>query len=356
MPETTQQTCNCNNCGDVLLTAENRCLYGGEYYCLNCFDENYEACLGCDDYYSRDDMNHADDGGCYCDGCFEERNSSQLYKENAENIVDINALTETDNFNVFGFEVEANVKEDFKIDDYEILKHFQIVNDGSLGGDGKEFVSVPIPYSKADLIMTKFGEFAKGNLGVDRKTGLHLHIFIHPTFQTADNLKKILLAYKQSEQFWFKMVSPSRRNNGYCTSLRYIDSYDFRSKATFDTFKTWYYGNKQKALNYSKIQKGFGKRYEWVNFHSVFFRNTFEIRLHQGTTNSQKMLNWLEMHKNFLKGVIHENYSNLETMDENRFLSMQPIHLREYYKQRVRELKNREDSESIKEESSDEDE
>jgi hypothetical protein len=64
-------------------------------------------------------------------------------------------------------------------------------------------------------------------------------------------------------------------------------------------FKDRFYGKG----NYSP-QKYNDLRYFGVNFHSIFYRGTLEIRYHCGTTNAQKILNWVSLHQQILDSVV----------------------------------------------------
>lgn len=73
-------------------------------------------------------------------------------------------------------------------------------------------------------------------------------------------------------------------------------------------------------------------RYWWLNIHGYFHRRAIEFRLHQGTTNKTKIINWTRFCMQILERASVSQNINIEP------LSLVSIDLSNYYKNRSREL------------------
>lgn len=275
-----------------------------DFFCYGCYDEIYEFCCRCDSEIRSDDAYYDDDGNPYCPSCWEDE--SEL-KPRADMLVDVAKLTEKDSFRIFGVELEAIVGSGYESSDPR-LNHFMVEEDGSLNEDGAEFVSVPLPNPRGFRVIHDFcTDFARERLHVDGSCGYHVHLFMHPSLQTAKNIKKVWLAYHKLEQFFFSMVPRSRRDNRYCKSLQRNFLLDkIKNKKTLNGLLSYYYEKRIRDIekDTDKHNKYNDKRYYWVNFHSLLHRNTLEIRLHSGTVNSRKVVCWYLLHRKFLEWVL----------------------------------------------------
>jgi hypothetical protein len=311
----------CNSCDSPVLNGRQD--NGGELFCNDCYYETYEFCSRCDCEVFRDDAYSDDDGNSYCPNCWEDSNRSSL-KEHADRLVDVKKLTEGDSFKVFGVELEAIAQDEYESRDSR-LNHFTVVEDGSLNEQGLEFVSVPLPNPRGFKVIHDFcSDFAREHLHVDGSCGYHVHLFVHPSLQTAKNLKKIWLAYHRLEQFFFSMVPTSRRNNSYCRSLqRNFLLEKIAGKRSLKGLLGYYYSKKIRNVDRDtdKSNKYNDKRYYWVNLHSILHRNTLEIRLHNGTLNGKKVVYWYMMHRKFLEWVLKFKTSSIMRLDSDELVS-----------------------------------
>jgi len=224
--------------------------------------------------------------------------------------------------------------------------------DGSLNDGGVEFVSNALNGDGLFKNIDNFcGELKDRGYYIDTSCGLHIHIQIN---KRCEELKKIYLFYNKFEDYFFEMVSKSREDNHYCDRLKRIyhslDKKDIPKIKNNTEFKKLLY----ETANYNRI-KGYvkdkwnGKRYSWLNLHSVFYRNTLEIRIHNGTIDKEKIKNWFRIHLiilNFLRGLNVETTFNLPK-NKDFFLSLFDGDLKDYIKDRWVKF-NREKKQELK--------
>jgi hypothetical protein len=244
------------------------------------------------------------------------------HKDKASCLVDTEKLTREDSFNVFGCEIESIVDEEFDLEEYPVLRYFKITDDGSLSKNGIEFVSQPLPNTQLGHSVLKdfHKQFARKHLHIDKSCGLHLHIFIHNELVNVDNLKKILLGYKKMENVFYNYVPSSRRNNHYCMSLNQFDEMKFLPKRNLLTFLSYWYKRRIRDYKFIPKEKYNSTRYYWVNLNSIFFRNTIEIRLLNGTFNSRKILKWYEINRRFLNWLVEQPMAKVKQLTREKFL------------------------------------
>jgi len=124
-------------------------------------------------------------------------------------------------------------------------------------------------------------------------------------------LRNLLLFYIAFEPFLFATQPRSRREgNSYAQSLQKAFSFqDVLKISSFEDFeKYWYKKTKEREIYALKGQHYDNSRYYTVNFHSLLElsrRNTVEIRLHAGTKNATKVLNWVNLHQTILDKILN---------------------------------------------------
>lgn len=216
------------------------------------------------------------------------------------------------------------------------LKHFKFsqIRDSSLGLLGVEFVSKPM---NGDLLFKKIDNFCetlnKKKYYVDRACGLHIHLGI---IHKLELLKNIYLFYNKFEKYFFNMVPQSRQNTSYCEKFKKIYKHNNNKILKVDSLKLFkqliYETKNDKSIGRISKKRYHDKRYCWVNFHSVFYRNTLEIRNHAGTLSKEKIKNWLSLHLiilNYLSQVDSTTINNLQN-DQETFLSLFNPKLQKY--------------------------
>lgn len=217
------------------------------------------------------------------------------------------------------------------------LKEFRFSQgvDGSLDSGGVEFRSVPM---NGDLLFNSIEDFCdtlnKKDYEVNKSCGLHIHLEVKHQLEF---LKKLYLFYLKFEPFFFNMLPKSRQSTGYCEKFKryYRDSpEDIMNTKNLDDFKMMLY---ETRFYNSRIRcHNNGKRYCWANLHSIFYRNTLEIRSHSGTINSIKIINWIMIHQRVLKFICEKSLKEIATMKvtKSAFLNIFSKPLQNYIRKR----------------------
>jgi hypothetical protein len=182
----------------------------------------------------------------------------------------------------FGIELEISDAYDYEALDGHTV--FGVKSDGSVNDDGLEFVSPILSGDEGLAAVAALCEYAKSKgWSADDSCGFHLHVGV--TDLTAEQKKRIVLAYRLTQDLWFKLVTRDRHTNDYCRALPY-------SVAELDN-ADWY-----------DLQRGnsYRARYNWVNCTSP--HGTIEIRLHHGTIDKTEITNWVVAHVRFVEAVV----------------------------------------------------
>ena len=148
---------------------------------------------------------------------------------------------------------------------HRVTPHWKVVSDGSCG---YELVS-PVLEGEAGLdeVRTAAAALEAAGAEVNRKCGFHVHF---------DASRMSLKAIKNLFKLWLKfedvldsLQPPSRRGNAntYC----------------------------QTNLPYEPFGALYPCRYRKLNIHSYFRHRTLEVRHHSGTTNPEKITNWVRL-------------------------------------------------------------
>lgn len=167
-------------------------------------------------------------------------------------------------------------------------QYYKIVSDASIqGANGQEVVS-PILKGKQGLNSLKMVCDSLNAIGakVNKSTGLHVHF---DASKISDlHFVQIFKNYQKLESVIDSFMPQSRRaqNNGYCKSLQGLN-----------------YGN---CATKSDIIRANGTRYRKVNAESYLSHKTVEFRQHSGTTEYEKIANWI----NFLRKLIQYSFEN----------------------------------------------
>jgi len=226
---------------------------------------------------------------------------------------------------VFALEVETNISADAP-------KGWVATDDGSIGG--YEYLTGPIVGNDALERIRRgcdyFNDYAEDeNVDVvDYRCGLHLHINALDKSEI-ELIRFCHMAMKYEDDF-FSLVPQSRvdtpRSSQYCKPLpqRYNNIFFYKTlrDAVYDY-----------NFNKKSISKYYSERYYWVNMHSYFYRGTVEIRLHSGTANKNKIINWVELWLRFFDYACENKYTGIPFFEMLQAAKVQDSTI-EFYKQR----------------------
>jgi len=165
--------------------------------------------------------------------------------------------------------------------------HWKIVTDASLGyHEAGEVVSPILQGAQGvrELELVCQG-LERAGATVDRQCGLHVHLDCRD--MNVNEIQTVFKRYSEYEEQIDRIMPRSRRGNArWCGSIAnasYVKDHQFNSKDSL--------GN---ALG----------RYHKVNLTNIASRGSIEFRQHSGTTNFQKIYNWLNFLQQFVLSSI----------------------------------------------------
>lgn len=270
----------CKTCKDIHSTKCDGCEksivrydsynYDGGRYCSSCFDETYAYCDDCGDVFPQDAL----DDDNYCTRCARNHRPKEFINITGKN---------WDFDKTYGLELEC-VGEDY-------CGEWIDVHDGSIDPAGTEYCS---PIFSGDCLeeIQRFCKIANRNHDINKTCGYHLHLGSKGL--TDEFLKKLYKRCINMENWFFSIVSPSRRESKYCKRLE--KGWTNIEEKRFDLL--WY---NDMMPDRRKRDKYDATRYQWINFHSHYYRGTVEIRLHQGTLDPDKIWNWILLWQHMFK-------------------------------------------------------
>lgn len=184
---------------------------------------------------------------------------------------------------------------------------YKLGHDGSI--DGRNPCEVVSPILKSLSSLKEVCEVInEAGAQVNKSCGLHVH-FGAEKFKLSDWLK-IIANYAAIEPVIDSFMPASRRgnNNTYCGSV--INS----ARRVADEI-----GN---ITSLHDIQMIFGSRYKKLNVMAYTTHKTIEFRQHSGTTDYEKIENWVGFLSSFLDWSIkHDEVMTASTIDELPFLT-----------------------------------
>jgi hypothetical protein len=158
--------------------------------------------------------------------------------------------------------------------------HWKIVTDSSLSGNNTFELVSPILQGMTGLEELKkvCNALNAANAKVNKTCGLHIHF--DATGFALNEWKRIYINYARIEQTIDGFMPQSRRanNNTYCRGFTNIANFEQKINA---------------ARNLNAIESIFHSRYFKINPQSYARHNTIEFRQHSGTTEYQKVSEWI---------------------------------------------------------------
>lgn len=192
---------------------------------------------------------------------------------------------------------------------------YKLGSDSSITGWGSCEVVSPI-LRNLDSLKTVCEVINEAGAQVNKSCGLHVH-FGASKF-TVKQYQRIIMNYAAIEPIIDSFMPLSRRQNQYCKSIRQVA--DRLRGGDCDTIHDiQLYGYDQ-------------DRYYKVNAMAYNTHKTIEFRQHQGTTNFEKIRNWVEFLSCFLQySLSSEEPLTASTIDDLPFITNR---LKTYYKSR----------------------
>ena len=296
----------------------NRSSVDNELRCNECYDEAFVDCESCGSTLWSEDARYDDDYP-YCDECYEESDNREEGRWDCDfEFINSKTFNENKSKRMVGIEIEAKFGN--SVDTYKKCRDFVSCKyDGSID-EGDEFCSNPM---NGDILFDNIKllckSIRKDNYSIDKDCGLHIHIDMRDFSE--NDLRKLYLVYHRFERYFLEMVPSSRRDNGYCKSLR--PNYE---KIIEMPIKNYLYRAHPKYNMESFIPSTHdGNRYYWLNMNSAISkRNSLEIRLHGGTIDSEKIIKWIRIHLNLIEWIKKTDIKRIISM-KNRLRTLLSI-------------------------------
>jgi hypothetical protein len=231
-----------------------------------------------------------------CRNCYREQRIPRVNAEHWESSKDkygSRKSREVGSTRTYGVEIEVCEVLDFSALDDEMREIWSSKHDASLPQTGVEFASTVLRGDAGLDAIRKFCALAKKEeWGLNEKAGLHLLIGLGD-MPRAQRLA-INMGYQMSIGVWQAFCAPSRTHkNKYC--MRHYHTPEQFYVADDDHAWDW-------ITSYCVLkgrQNGGNERHgrrHWINWLSYAQLHTLEIRLHQGTLNADKIVNWVKAH------------------------------------------------------------
>jgi len=183
---------------------------------------------------------------------------------------------------------------------HEITKGYKVVTDSTVSG-----FEVVSPILKGEEGLKNMERMVNAlnehpNVSVDRHCGVHVHFGISEKDENGnwkeslslEKIKNAINLYVKHEETICKTHAPSRRYNGRGFNVPVTQGYDTDWNGIIkQTQKIIRKVNK--AHNLNGVQRIFDYHSRTINMDSFFRQGTIEFRAHQGSTDSEKIRNWI---------------------------------------------------------------
>lgn len=305
-----------------------------DQYCESCRDniDNCYQCEDCRDAFQSSSNLYSRNNRLYCENCVNDHEEEEedcdsectCYSGRTFHHCNVNSFTKTMGLTqCFGVELETSVCERFNNDN---LEYFHCKHDGSI--DGREYVSAGKMCGDDGInaIESFLIKADRAGFKVNKKCGYHLHLDSENF--SGDELSRIIHAYLNHAQEWRSLVSESRRENSFCKAIN----------PPIDLTYIMENGAIVKDKQHLAGQSGYLDRYKWLNIAAMRSHGTIEIRLHSGTLDRDKVVNWIKAHLAFWEYYRREEVDNFRSLF-SVFDAVDSSHeLSKFYKMRQRKF------------------
>lgn len=161
---------------------------------------------------------------------------------------------------------------------WKITYDASVTSTGTGVGHGLELVSPPLTMEQMEVQLEK-ALTALNELGakVDRTCGIHVHHEIDDL--NLDHIKNIYRIYSKHQEHISDLMPLSRRGSqSYCGEM-----------------KAWEMEAMERTESINDLQCTMSQRYRNINFKSYIKYGTIEFRQHSGSTDFEKIMNWIRI-------------------------------------------------------------
>ena len=177
---------------------------------------------------------------------------------------------------------------------------WKIVTDGSLGNyeRGSELVSPILSGNEGlELVRKAAAVLIQAGCKVSKKCGFHVHVGARG--HGIQFFRNILRLYKKFEPVIDRVLTPSRRSNYYCSSVRFDDR-RLEAATTIDDLA------RDPQLR---------DRHRKLNLDAYWRHGTVEFRQHQGTIEAEKATMWVRIALRMTAAALTKSKEDLEASE-----------------------------------------
>jgi len=195
---------------------------------------------------------------------------------------------------LFGVELELIRGKQLLREHAQRADGFVLKGDGSVDGEGNELVTPPLSGTSAEYILPRVLIPATENASTNTSCGMHIHIDARDYKELCKKGKyiqfiRLVCLYMALQPMMFALVPRSRRNNSY-TKRTDARAHIVKLCALVAS------GELDTALHYVKYEICNGDRYQAFNLAPWYQEGHYEYRLHSGTHDTRKVLEWANLH------------------------------------------------------------
>lgn len=315
----------CDDCTERVPLSVSREVHGGGDVCEECVDDHYYFCDGCEMYFHSDSSAWQDGHNGQCSECTDSQSIGEREYQNNGTFKSSKQGDILKSTRVFGVEVECLKNGDFDDTIAKIHEDIGYSEDGSIRGDGVEFQLPPASGEKGEKMVKSFCDvLATQKYEVNASCGLHVHV--SATDLKYQDIRKTFGFYLSFEDVLLSFLPKSRGFNEYCYQLKKDYQLNEILEATSREMleRIWYRESSTDCIDSRKSHNKDSSRYHGINFHTLFSRDTLEIRYHSGTISSKKILEWVNLHATILDVCTAER-SCLETYELSKYYAITDI-------------------------------
>ncbi len=257
-------------------------------FCQSCFDEHVVSCHHCGNHNLVVNTTEIRDGESLCLNCELDHYEwpAQAYLPGGSTYTEVGSELS------FGIEIETSRCLGFnRLRDNTL---WACTNDYSISG--KEFVSPPLHGDGGLNEIRDFCSYAVDHgWESDSRCGLHLHIGLGD-FEPQE-LKSLAYAYHITYPLWSQFISEERSGDSMCGRPRYSKSEI--EKIPTEDYEGWEYFVAERD------------RFDAINWRAFLVHGTIELRLLNGTLDSELICNWIKAHTRFIDFVTKQSIDDL---------------------------------------------
>ncbi len=179
--------------------------------------------------------------------------------------------------------------------------------------EGVELVTPVMKSIESIELIEKVLDALDGKVDVNRSCGLHVHQGVTREEQYSRKLCNMIYHHYYCEKWLYSILPLSRQSNDYAVKYRrQFTRNEISRLRTNDDWQDWY-----QNTNFHNNSPSYRWRYLSMNLESVKLRNTLEFRLHSGTTEFDKVKNFVLFTQNYVERGLVDDIAHDEMNFEN---------------------------------------